>query len=98
MSTITITSLDQPEAQSFLDEIDFVTLIPAVIDLIKMVQAGTIFTDLQRTFAIIMQIVASLQKAEESASVKVDWGNFLDFFFNNILPILIGLFGEQDKS
>lgn len=91
-----ITSLSQPEAQEFLNNIQWSVLIPAVIDMVKHIQSGSFLSDFNKTIMILKEILDALHKAEIASNGFIDWKTFLPELLKFILPILIGIIGKED--
>lgn len=96
-SPILLTSFNQPETQLLIQAIDWKTLFPSLLKLVQLIQSGELFKDLQYTLSLIMEIIAALTKAEQITNLKIDWSNLISFFIKNVLPILIGLFGQPNQ-
>lgn len=90
--------MSQPEAQAFLQEINWGTLLPAAIDLFRHIQQGNFITDFERTLAILKEILSALQKAEIASQGLIDWKVFLPQLLKFLIPILIGLGAEEEPG
>jgi len=87
---VRINNLSPQQSAQLLDAIDWGKLIPAAIDLVKLATSGQLFTDLQRTVALIKEIIDALVAAEQSTNLSFDWEQLLRIILDILLPIFMG--------
>lgn len=100
--TDNIQTLSVQQSQAlFLEQINWSSLIPAAIDLFKLIQSGELLSNWERTLAIIKDILESLSLAEQQAMQAnpgmqaIDWATILPLILKFLIPILVGIGGKD---